>query len=167
MSSKVPEVASTVLPRTARTLLPRFQSLLSKWEVDEARAPGTPDPARYLRTYTQTKVETDKVTYEIALAELRAAERLADPSFFSNYSSVPREYSISTLSYTQLRTVNVEPNSPVAKGIIRRVVIRDIWEDRKGQARSGLFIVFGLVIVLSFVKLSNEIRRSRAVQLNS
>lgn len=165
VSSKVPEVAKQILPRTASVLLPRFQEVAKKWEVEKDRqsvAPGSPDIGIYLQQYVEKSVETDAVSYEAARAELKAAERLCSPDFFEKYPNVDGR-GLTNAAYQDLKLVNMDPSTPDAKKILRRMMYEDVWEARKGHLKNGALILSILFALMGFASAWNSIIRHRAI----
>ena len=164
-SSKLPEVAKQVLPRTASILKPRFQEIAAKWEVDEDRqkvAPGSPDIGVYLQQYAEKSVTTDAVSYEAAKAELQAAERLCSPDFFKRFSNVDCR-GLTNATFDDLRLVNMDPSTPEAKKVLRRIMYEDVWEARKVHVKNGVIIMAALFALMGFASAWNSVIRHRAI----
>eukprot|EP00116_Pleurobrachia_bachei_P011711 sb/3471973/ len=166
MSSKVPDLTKTVLPRTASALLPQFQELLAKWPVDQERldkVPHTPDVGTYLREYTDKSVASNGVSYEAAAAELEAAQNLARSDFFSIYQNIPVGHGLSGSTHQKIRKILVDPGSPEAKKAYRAIGAQDFMDYRKGQIKSAFKILFGLYLALGALSLWNRSRNTAAL----
>ena len=164
--TKVPEAFSKVSTRTAAALLPRFQTLLTQWEVDSARlkkSPNAPDVGVYLRQYVEKSVKTELVSYEAAKAELEAAEKLASPDFFSHYPNV-QGVGLTEVGYNDIRAVNVNPDSKEAKRVMRNALLSDYIRERKEQMRASVYVLLGLFVLMGTLSLSNAIIRKRNLE---
>ena len=165
-STKVPEAFAKVTTRTASALLPRFQTLLTQWEVDAERqkvAPNSPDIGVYLRQYVERSVKPERVSYEAAKAELEAAEKLISPDFFARYPNVTGT-GLSQIDYEDIRAVNVDPDSSKAKKVMRNAMIADYIKERKDQFRSATYLVLALFIIQGTLALGNAIIKRRNLQ---
>jgi len=165
-TTKVPETFSKITTRTAAVLLPRFQTLLSQWEVDTERqrtSPNSPDVGVYLRQYVERSVKPERVSYEAAKAELEAAERLISPDFFARYPGV-QGVGLSQIDYEDIRAVNIDPESKTAKKVMRSAMIADYIQARKEQFRKGVYALLGLYIVLGLLSLSNAVIKRKNLQ---
>ena len=155
-------IVTEVLPKTASFLLPRFQALLTSWPVDSDRLannPGIPDVGVYLRQYTETNVETNRVSLETAQAELEAGEKLASPEFFAKYANLTGG-GLTGLSYEALRTVNMEPTSKESKKILFNLSLKDNIEGRMRTYKKLGYVFLALVAVLFTASATNAVIRS-------
>lgn len=165
-SSRIPDAFSTVTHRSASALLPRFKEVLVQWPVDEARretSPGTPDIGVYLREYIEKSVETDKVSFEAAKAELDAAERLLSKDIFKRFPNVT-EVGVTGLGSEDLRNITVYPRSKETKKILKKLMRANLINDRKHQIKKGVYFVAGLFVLLTLAKIWNAIIRNKNLQ---